>query len=199
MVIADENTPQPGGAGNFALFFGGSGASPSISGENVAFAASGLLGGSEGVYLASGRSCDCNGNSTPDDCDIAQGTSDDCTTNGVPDECEPDCNGNTVADSCEIAGGTATDVDGNNVPDECELTCFDTCGDINGSGGNVDLVDFATLALCFLRSGPGPGCGPNAFACSDMNGNGLVNLVDFATFALWFQNSTTQSPPDCTN
>jgi len=127
---------------------------------------------------------DCNANGTPDVCDIAGLTSADCNTNGIPDECEL---------------SAATDTNENGELDECELTCFDTCGDINGSGGNVDLVDFATLALCFLRSGPGPGCGSNAFAYSDMNGNGVVNLVDFATFALWFQNSTTQAPPDCSN
>ncbi len=32
--------------------------------------------------------CDCNGNGTPDDCDVTDGTSSDVDGNGIPDECE---------------------------------------------------------------------------------------------------------------
>lgn len=49
---------------------------------------------------------DCNGNSIPDDEDIALGNSPDCNANGVPDE-------------CDVAGGVSGDCDGNGVPDEC--------------------------------------------------------------------------------
>jgi hypothetical protein len=31
---------------------------------------------------------DCNGNGTPDDCDISAGTSQDIDANGVPDDCQ---------------------------------------------------------------------------------------------------------------
>ena len=49
----------------------------------------------------------------------------------------------------------------------------------------VDLVDFATFAICFSGGGPIPAacpCGVEA----DFNGDGLVNLIDFATFAVNF-------------
>lgn len=41
------------------------------------------------VYLFAGmQAVDCNGNMTPDGCDIVRGTSADVDANGVPDECE---------------------------------------------------------------------------------------------------------------
>ncbi len=51
---------------------------------------------------------DCNGNGTPDECDIASGTSQDCNGNGIPDE-------------CDIANGTSQDLNGDGIPDECQL------------------------------------------------------------------------------
>ena len=72
------------------------------------------------------------------------------------------------------------------------------CGDIDRSGGAVDLADFATFALCFGLAAPSPpGCDADAFACSDLNGDGVVNLADFATFATWFGLTPTQTVPDC--
>ena len=72
--------------------------------------------------------------------------------------------------------------------------CANTCGDINGSGGNIDLVDFATLAVCFGQSpSSSAGC-----ACSDMNDDGSINLLDFATFGLLFGTASTDFPPNCT-
>ncbi len=68
-----------------------------------------------------GTLLDCNGNLSPDSCDLAQGVSPDCTGNGIPDECEPDCNKNFVADTCDIAATTSTDCNGNWIPDECDL------------------------------------------------------------------------------
>ena len=64
---------------------------------------------------------DCNGNTIPDETDIASGTSPDCDANGVPDECDPDCNGTGQPDPCDIADGTSVDLDGDGLPDEC---CF---------------------------------------------------------------------------
>ena len=58
-------------------------------------------------------------------------------------------------------------------------------GDVNASG-SVDLVDFATIALCFGKNAPDAVCEQTTFDPSDMNNDGLVNLVDFATFALRF-------------
>ncbi len=76
--------------------------------------------------------------------------------------------------------------------------CPSTCGDINGSGGNVNLIDFAHYLLCHNTNNPNPpDCDANEFACSDLTGNGAVNFLDFATFALYFNASTTKTPPNC--
>jgi hypothetical protein len=78
----------------------------------------------------------------------------------------------------------------------CTPAC--TCGDIDGSGGLVDLSDFATFALCFGLPAPNPpDCGQAAFGCSDLDADGSVNLNDFATFATWFGLQSTQAVPDC--
>ncbi|UCG32357.1 MAG: hypothetical protein JSU68_11900, partial [Phycisphaerales bacterium] len=71
------------------------------------------------------------------------------------------------------------------------------CGDIDRSGGPVDLNDFATFALCFGLAGPAGDCSADDFACSDLDGSGDVALSDFATFALWFGLQSSQYPPDC--
>jgi hypothetical protein len=72
------------------------------------------------------------------------------------------------------------------------------CGDINRSGGAVNLDDFATFALCYGAAGPNPpACDAAAFECSDMDGNGAVNLDDFATFANFFGAITTFTVPNC--
>jgi hypothetical protein len=99
----------------------------------------------------------------------------DCDTNGVPDSCDPDTDGDSVPDACDA------------------VNCSGTCGDINGSGGSVDLVDFASFAVCF-------GLSPNssvACACSDMNHDGAINLQDFATFSLIFNAVSTNTVPNC--
>ncbi|MGE4632768.1 MAG: HYR domain-containing protein [Planctomycetota bacterium] len=67
---------------------------------------------------------DCNGNGTPDHCDIAIGFP-DCNGNGIPDSCDfslgdVDCNNNGIIDSCEISSGLAADCNGNEVPDPCD-------------------------------------------------------------------------------
>ena len=76
--------------------------------------------------------------------------------------------------------------------------CLTTCGDLDGSGGPVNLQDFATFALCFNKNGPGGSCpDPVTFACADLNGDGSTNLVDFATFSLVFGKTSSNAPPDC--
>ena len=71
--------------------------------------------------------------------------------------------------------------------------CSGRCGDLDGSGGNITLVDFASFALCFDKSlTANPQC-----ACSDMDGNGSINLVDFATFSLVFGKTSPSAPPNC--
>jgi len=79
---------------------------------------------------------DCNENNVPDECDIAAGLSNDCDANGIPDECElegNDCNANGVLDVCDIAGGTSQDCNTNGVPDECDIA-DGTSADANGNG-----------------------------------------------------------------
>ena len=71
--------------------------------------------------------------------------------------------------------------------------CANTCGDIDGGGGNVDLVDFASLAVCFGQSASSSA----ACACSDLNGDGTINLLDFATFSLIFNATSTNTVPNC--
>ena len=74
-----------------------------------------------------------------------------------------------------------------------EPLCPFACGDINGSGGLVNLVDFATFAVCFnLSPLLNVGC-----ACSDLNQDCRINLVDFATFGVLFQEVSTNLIPDC--
>jgi hypothetical protein len=75
--------------------------------------------------------------------------------------------------------------------------CAHSCGDIDGSGGVVDLNDFATFAICFGTSAPAGDCNEQAFVCSDLDASGLVDLNDFATFALLYGQVSMGSPPDC--
>ena len=58
---------------------------------------------------------DCNGNSIPDECEIAAGLNSDCNANDVPDE-------------CDLANGDSSDGNGNGVPDECEIVDSDHDG-----------------------------------------------------------------------
>jgi hypothetical protein len=75
--------------------------------------------------------------------------------------------------------------------------CATACGDMNGSGGNVDLVDFAIFSTCFGLVGPNPSCDAGEFICSDLNEDGVINLLDFATFLLTFGVSSTNVLPNC--
>jgi hypothetical protein len=95
-------------------------------------------------------------------------------------------------DTTDTGNGTAPIVDMGAF--EFFVGCPSTCGDIDGTGGNIDLVDFASFAVCFNAL---PSSSPSC-ACSDLNLDGTINLIDFATFALLFNGSTTQSPPNCT-
>ncbi|MBN2561905.1 MAG: PPC domain-containing protein [Phycisphaerae bacterium] len=76
-----------------------------------------------GTYMGDGTVCDtddCNGNTIPDECEIALGLAEDCQPNGIPDDCDidptdPDGNGQVSAD-CQP----------DSIPDECQL------GDVPG-------------------------------------------------------------------
>ncbi len=151
--------------------------------------------------IASGFSTDLNQNLIPDDCetdgnmngapddfDISSGASLDCNLNAVPDECEIDCQGNGVPDDCDIASGTSLDENENGIPDECDCVCGDLTGD-----NQIDLGDFATLAVCFGSTVANPtACSLVETRCSDLNGDGQVDLGDFATFAVIFNTPPAQ-------
>lgn len=67
---------------------------------------------------------DCNGNSIPDECDLADGSSNDEFPAGgddIPDECQADCNSNGVPDDVDVRSGTSMDCNLNAVPDECDV------------------------------------------------------------------------------
>ena len=75
------------------------------------------------------------------------------------------------------------------------LVCI--CGDLDDSGGVVDLSDFGLFALCYGRVAPDEDCPPEAFTCSDLNGSGGIDLSDFGTFALLYGATSTKQVPNC--
>ena len=85
------------------------------------------------VYLQTTPDTDCNGNGTPDGCDISTGASHDLNDDGLPDECQPDCNGNDLPDDIEFDGTFDTlDCNANRVPDECDIASTQS-KDCNGN------------------------------------------------------------------
>jgi len=82
-----------------------------------------------------GSLLDCNGNFSPDSCDLAGGVSADCNANGVPDECEwqADCDFNRVPDACEFAADPSLDCNTNGVLDRCDLL-VGASPDLNANG-----------------------------------------------------------------
>jgi hypothetical protein len=81
-------------------------------------------------------------------------------------------------------------------PDNTFDLCCDCrpciCGDLDESGGLVDLNDFATFAICFGQPPISPPCD-----CADLDADGDVDLNDFGTFAILFGSASTNSPPNC--
>ncbi|UCG34487.1 MAG: thrombospondin type 3 repeat-containing protein [Phycisphaerales bacterium] len=177
--------------------------------------------------IEDGFSSDCNANGIPDECDPdtdLDTVTDDCDncpydpnpgqldSDGdeigdvcdlcptLPELLEDDEDGDKVrnaADNCPcVVNPDQTDSDGDEIGDACD-TAGCPCGDIDQSGGPVDLNDFASFALCFGLTGPGGSCAPVSFDCSDMDANGSVDLNDFATFALTFGLASSNTVPNC--
>jgi len=103
---------------------------------------------------------DCNGDATPDSCELVAQASFDCNTNGVLDE-------------CDLAFGAGADCNGDGLLDECL-----PAGDANGDG-TVDLTDVAVLVDC--QEGPAVAL-PTDCCLSDLDGDGDSDLADFAAF-----------------
>jgi hypothetical protein len=71
------------------------------------------------------------------------------------------------------------------------------CGDVDASGGSVDLSDFNAFAVCFDLTNPQADCSAEMFLCSDLDDSGKVDLTDFSTFAILFGQTSTETIPDC--
>ncbi|MED6335248.1 MAG: hypothetical protein VYE81_07590, partial [Planctomycetota bacterium] len=133
--------------------------------------------------IASGIHLDCNSNGVPDDCDLAAGTSDDCNSNDIPDECDllsdiaTDCNENGVLDLCEIAEGTSTDCDCTRILDECELA--NGAPDCNGNDvlDQCDIDVYETSDDCNENGIPDE-CDLADGTDFDCNSNGTLDSCD---------------------
>jgi hypothetical protein len=71
-----------------------------------------------------------------------------------------------------------------------------TCGDLNGSGGDVDLVDFGLFADCW---GEDPTVDLSCI-CANLveDDDHIIDVSDLAVFAELFLNSSSDYPPnDC--
>ncbi len=110
---------------------------------------------------------DCNGNGVIDTCDIGTGAAADCNANGIPDDCDffggaPDCNGDGILDACQLE---SNDCNGNGIPDDCELAT----GDCNSNGipddCDPDCNGDGTPDACQL-------------AGNDCNSNGVIDDCD---------------------
>jgi hypothetical protein len=123
------------------------------------------------------RGIDCNGNGTPDLCDVFTGSSADCNGDGVPDECEEDCNANGFPDDCDVVSGTSLDCDGNGVPDECDPDC--------NANGVPDICDLAasTSFDCNLNGVPDE-CDTALGASADCNSNSIPDECEVAGLLL---------------
>ena len=123
------------------------------------------------VALDCAISEDCNGNGTPDGCEVLSGTGADCDANGVPDECESakDCDGNGRPDLCDLLDGSSSDCNHNFVPDQCE-----DHPDCNANG----VSDY-----CDVAEGRSYDCNKNKVpdeceGLPDCNGNGVPDTCD---------------------
>ena len=76
-----------------------------------------------------------------------------------------------------------------------EIGGCSTCGDLDGSGGNVDAVDFGLFAAC---CGENPSINPSC-ACANLVefDDDIIDLLDFSVFAELFLSSSSNYPPNC--
>jgi hypothetical protein len=130
-----------------------------------------------------------------------QGAGTDCATANCPQPLGACCLGDTCVpdqteSDCDSVSGTWVGALTSCVPNPC-LGPDCTCGDVDNSGGPVNLADFSTFAVCYGRSAPAPGCSEDALYCSDLDGDGMVTLADFATFAAMFGAITSDTLPNC--
>ena len=81
---------------------------------------------------------DCNGNSIPDECEIASGAEQDCNADGIPD-------------TCQIAADTTLDLNANGTLDACEAIgttyCSPAVANSTGLPGVVTILGSDTVFL----------------------------------------------------
>jgi hypothetical protein len=70
-----------------------------------------------------------------------------------------------------------------------------TCGDIDGSGGNVDMADFAEMSKCW-------GVDPtvdSSCVCANLveASDNIIDLLDLQVLAELFLSTSSDYPPDC--
>ena len=92
-----------------------------------------------GNGIPDGCEPDCNGNTVPDDRDIALGTSPDANADRIPDDCEADCNNNATSDYTEIQADMTLDRNRNAILDSCEDCDGDTAIDAAELAGAHEL------------------------------------------------------------
>lgn len=113
----------------------------------------GVDAGAAAVYPAATALFDCNGNGTPDVCELA----DD------PDlDCWPIPGGNGILDECDLAGDPSLDCDGNGLIDDCEILDDPRldCAGVD-AGGNEVLGGDGFLDVCQIAAGDLSDCNMN--------------------------------------
>jgi hypothetical protein len=150
---------------------------------------------------------DADGDDVPD-------SQDNCPNDYNP--LQEDSDGDEVGDACD---GCPNEPALTAPSEDPETTCYDgidndcdggtdlddvdcqgpacTCGDLNGSGGKVDLSDFSDFSVCFGLRGPTAQCPQETFYCADLNQDGWINNSDFSTFQVVFGTVNTNLPPNC--
>ncbi len=141
----------------------------------------------------------CGNDVSPDDCEgdggIYQGNDTLCSGVSCPQPVGACClsNGNCLnltSANCAVISGSTWAGPGTACGDANMDGTHDACksdegipGDLDGDG-DVDLVDFSTLSVCFSGAGGArpDSCSPADFALADLDGDGDVDLIDFSTF-----------------
>ena len=169
-------------------------------------------------------SADCNGDSIPDECDVAPLCDagepgfpavclDDDDANLIPDECE-DCDENGESDSWEIAADSDLDCDDdgildecqtfpdcntNDIPDSCDIA-EETSDDLDGNGipdeCEDDCNDNDIPDLLDMQN-----CAENDPDCQDCNANGILDVCDIddcvpGFFYPWCKDDNSDDIPD---
>jgi len=70
-----------------------------------------------------------------------------------------------------------------------------TCGDLDGSGGNVDMADFAEMSKCW---GVDPTVDSSCVCANLVEANdNRIDLLDLQVLAELFLSTSSDYPPDC--